>query len=59
MEPNNTNMCLGCLKSKIDITEEIEKTGVLHHCKDCNRVKRPPWELLTFESPELLSHCLR
>ena len=59
MQPNNSNTCLQCLKSKIDITEELEKSINIHHCKMCNRFKRPPWEILELESPALLSHCLK
>ena len=59
MQPNNSNTCLPCLKAKIDITEELEKKINIHHCKMCNRFRRPPWEILELESPALLSHCLK
>ena len=59
MPPNNSNTCLNCLKSQIDITEGISKQLNLYHCRECNRYQRPPWVHCELESAELLSLCLK
>ena len=35
--PNPSNMCVGCLRSQVDITEGIPKQSNLHFCKACER----------------------
>lgn len=35
--PNPANMCVGCLRAQVDITEGIPKQGTLHFCKQCER----------------------
>ena len=57
--PNAANTCINCLKSKIDVTEGISKSQVLHHCRECNRYQRTPWTACELESAELLSLCLK
>ena len=61
MVSNESNTCLNCIKAKVDITEGISKTVVLHHCRECNRYKQPPsaWMPYELESSQLLSLCLK
>jgi len=61
IEPNPTNMCVNCLRSDVDITEDIPKTSVLQFCRACERYLMPPnqWVKATLESRELLSVCLK
>lgn len=59
MTPNESNTCINCLKSSIDVTEGITKSINLSHCRECNRYLRPPWQSCELESPELLSLCLK
>lgn len=56
---NPSGMCLTCLKSRVDITQEIQKDNIVHFCRTCLRYLRPPWMHLDLESPELLSLCLK
>ncbi|XP_062459477.1 60S ribosomal export protein NMD3 [Pezoporus occidentalis] len=59
--PNPANMCVGCLRAQVDITEGIPKQGTLHFCKQCERYLQPPgtWIQCTLESRELLALCLK
>lgn len=59
--PNPANMCVGCLRSQVDITEGIPKQATLHFCRGCERYHHPPSEWLhaALESRELLSLCLK
>eukprot|EP00794_Sanderia_malayensis_P017668 gene17668-19430_t len=59
--PNASNMCVGCIRSKVDITEGIQKQAVLQFCKGCERYLQPPgsWVACTLESRELMSLCLK
>ncbi|XP_005109089.1 60S ribosomal export protein NMD3 [Aplysia californica] len=61
IEPNPTNMCVNCLRSDVDITEDIPKTSVLNFCRSCERYLQPPnqWVKAALESRELLSVCLK
>ncbi|KAH9508370.1 ribosome-binding protein [Bulinus truncatus] len=61
IEPNPTNMCVDCLRSDIDITEDIPKTSALSFCRGCERYLQPPnqWIKAGLESRELLSVCLK
>lgn len=61
IEPNTTNMCVNCLRSDIDITEDIPKTAVLNFCRACERYLQPPnqWVKAVLESRELLQVCLK
>jgi nonsense-mediated mRNA decay protein 3 len=59
--PNPANMCVACLRSKVDITEGIPRQSNLQHCKFCERYLVPPsnWQFADPESKELLALCLR
>ncbi|KAM6062494.1 60S ribosomal export protein NMD3 [Chlamydotis macqueenii] len=59
--PNPANMCVGCLRAQVDITEGIPKLGTLHFCKQCERYLQPPgtWIQCALESRELLALCLK
>ncbi|OWA50284.1 60S ribosomal export protein NMD3 [Hypsibius exemplaris] len=61
IEPNATNMCVACLRSHVDITEEIAKQNTLNMCKSCGRYAVPPssWQVCALESKELLAVCLK
>lgn len=61
IEPNPANMCVGCLRSQVDITEGIPKQATLHFCRGCERYFQPPgeWVKCTLESRELLTLCLK
>ena len=54
-------LCSDCLKLTVDITEGIDREGVLHMCRDCDRWHSPPsqWIVAAPESRELLALCLR
>jgi len=54
-------LCSDCLKLTVDITAGIEREGILHMCRDCDRWHSPPtsWVVAPPESRELLSLCLR
>lgn len=54
-------LCSDCLKLTVDITSSIERDGVLHMCRDCDRWHSPPssWVVAAPESRELLALCLR
>lgn len=59
-EPNAANTCISCLKSQIDITEGITKSGQLQHCRECNRyLSAAQWKQCDLESSELLAVCLK
>uniref|UniRef100_A0A1A9X037 60S ribosomal export protein NMD3 n=1 Tax=Glossina brevipalpis TaxID=37001 RepID=A0A1A9X037_9MUSC len=61
IQPNPSNMCVGCLRSHVDITEGIPKQAVLHFCRNCERYLQPPgeWVSAALESRELLALCLK
>ncbi|XP_044728459.1 60S ribosomal export protein NMD3 [Chrysoperla carnea] len=61
IEPNPANMCVGCIRARIDISEGIPKQGVLYFCRGCERYLQPPadWIQCTLESRELLALCLK
>ena len=54
-------MCISCLKSRVDITEDISKQIAIQHCRSCERYLNPPtqWLVCQPESKELLSLCLK
>lgn len=58
-DPNAANTCINCLKSQVDVTEGITKSGTLNHCRECNRYLAPPWRNFELESSELLAMCLK
>ncbi|EDO33792.1 predicted protein, partial [Nematostella vectensis] len=59
--PNSANMCVGCIRSQVDITEGIPKQSTLYFCKNCERQVDPPnnWASCALESRELLAICLK
>ncbi|XP_048589941.1 60S ribosomal export protein NMD3 [Nematostella vectensis] len=59
--PNSANMCVGCIRSQVDITEGIPKQSTLYFCKNCERYLQPPnnWASCALESRELLAICLK
>ncbi|KAL0959807.1 hypothetical protein HGRIS_011488 [Hohenbuehelia grisea] len=61
IEPNSANLCVGCLRNSIDITEGIPKQSSVSFCRNCERFLSPPqsWSLARPESAELLSICLK
>lgn len=57
--PNQLNMCLPCIKSRVDITLGISKQVTIFFCRGCGRYQRPPWISAELESRELLALCLK
>ena len=60
IDPNPTNCCLACIRSRNDISEGIPKQATLWFCKACERYLDPPqtWITASLESKELLRVCL-
>lgn len=54
-------LCYDCIKLNVDVSEGIQREGVLHSCRDCERWLSPPsqWVTAAPESRELLALCLR
>ncbi|XP_050312977.1 60S ribosomal export protein NMD3 [Anthonomus grandis grandis] len=61
IEPNPSNMCAGCLRNQVNITEGISEQATLHFCRGCERYLQPPseWVHCALESRELLTVCLK
>ncbi|KAH0826727.1 NMD3 family-domain-containing protein [Lanmaoa asiatica] len=61
IEPNSANLCVGCLRNSVDITEGIPKQSSVSFCRNCERFFSPPsaWTLARPESQELLALCLK
>jgi len=59
IQSNAGNMCINCLKQKVDITEGISKQLTIFWCRGCGRYQRPPWVEVELESKELLALCLK
>ncbi|KAJ1522086.1 hypothetical protein ONE63_002397 [Megalurothrips usitatus] len=61
IEPNPANMCVPCLRTVVDITEDIPKQVTMYFCKACERYFQPPteWVHCALESRELLAVCLK
>ncbi|XP_030749666.1 60S ribosomal export protein NMD3 [Sitophilus oryzae] len=61
IEPNPANMCVGCLRNQVNITEGIPEQASLYFCRGCERYFHPPseWIHCALESRELLSICLK
>lgn len=59
--PNPANMCVACIRSRVDITESIPKHSSIHYCKGCARFLQPPknWVACELESKELLAICIK
>jgi len=58
---NPSNLCTGCIRSQVDITEGIQKQAYISFCKACERYFQPPnmWVSCELESKELLAICLK
>jgi len=54
-------LCYDCVKLTVDASQGIQREGVLHTCRDCERWLSPPsqWVTAAPESRELLALCLR
>mmetsp|Transcript_33617 Transcript_33617/g.56993 ORF Transcript_33617/g.56993 Transcript_33617/m.56993 type:complete len:352 (-) Transcript_33617:835-1890(-) len=59
IQPNQLNMCLGCVKSKVDISLGISKQVTIFYCRGCGRYQKPPWITAALESVELMALCLK
>ncbi|KAJ0397127.1 hypothetical protein ATCC90586_006295 [Pythium insidiosum] len=59
IKANPANMCVSCLKGRVDITEGIPKEVLIHQCRGCLKWQRPPWIVADLESRELLAMCLK
>lgn len=61
IEPNSANMCVACLRTQVDVTENIPKQATIYFCKGCERYLQPPaeWIHAALESRELLTLCLK
>lgn len=54
-------MCAACVRSQVDITQDIPKQVTLYFCRGCERYLQPPseWVHCALESRELLQLCLK
>jgi len=61
IDPNPANLCVACLRTQVDITEDIPKQVTIHFCKFCERYLNPPaqWVAAALESRELMALCLK
>ncbi|KAL2899149.1 60S ribosomal export protein NMD3 [Bienertia sinuspersici] len=61
MQPNAANMCVSCLRSKVDITEGLLKHVTVLFCDECKTYLQPPKTRIKaeLESKELLTFCLK
>ncbi|GAB00009.1 uncharacterized protein L969DRAFT_99961 [Mixia osmundae IAM 14324] len=61
IEPNNSGLCVNCLRNTVDITDAIPKQANINYCRNCERYLSPPqtWVIAELESRELLAICLR
>lgn len=61
IEPNQSNMCIGCLRVNTDISEGIPKQAVVYFCKSCERYQQDQgkWVRAELESNDLLTLCLK
>ncbi|XP_073099926.1 uncharacterized protein [Elaeis guineensis] len=61
MAPNPANMCVRCLRSRVNITEGLPRHGAVVHCPECRSYLHPPrtWIRADLESKELLAFYLR
>jgi nonsense-mediated mRNA decay protein 3 len=59
--PNAANMCVACIRGRVDITESIPKQSSVYYCKGCARYLQPPknWVACELESKELLSLLIK
>uniref|UniRef100_A0A7S3EE79 60S ribosomal export protein NMD3 n=2 Tax=Rhodosorus marinus TaxID=101924 RepID=A0A7S3EE79_9RHOD len=61
IEPNAANMCLNCIRGRVDITEGIPKKSTVYYCRQCARYLQPPkfWLVAELESKELLGLLIK
>lgn len=61
IDPNQSNMCIGCLRANTDISEGIPKQAVVYFCKSCERYQQDQgkWIKAELESNDLLTLCLK
>ncbi|OTF77166.1 60S ribosomal export protein NMD3-like protein, partial [Euroglyphus maynei] len=61
IDPNPSNTCIQCLRSKVDITEGIPKEMIVYFCKKCERYQQAmgQWVVAELESRELMSLLLK
>lgn len=61
IEPNQSNMCIGCLRTRTDISEGIPKQATIYFCKSCERYQQDQgkWVRAELESNDLLTLCLK
>ncbi|XP_073001136.1 uncharacterized protein [Typha latifolia] len=61
MPSNPANMCVRCLRSRVDITAGLPRQAAVVYCPDCSSYLHPPrtWVRASLESPTLLSFLLR
>eukprot|EP00456_Euglypha_rotunda_P079185 TRINITY_DN7599_c0_g1_i15.p1 TRINITY_DN7599_c0_g1~~TRINITY_DN7599_c0_g1_i15.p1 ORF type:complete len:578 (-),score=70.43 TRINITY_DN7599_c0_g1_i15:27-1760(-) len=56
---NPANMCINCLKSRVDITEGIPKMLQIFWCRGCNRYQAAKWIAAALDSQELLAILMK
>jgi nonsense-mediated mRNA decay protein 3 len=61
MQPNPANMCAGCHRARVDITEGVPRHAAVVYCPDCSCYLQPPrsWLRAGPESLELMQILLR
>jgi len=61
IDPNPANLCVACLRIKVDITEGIPKNVTIQFCRFCERYLQPPnqWIQAALESRELMALLLK
>lgn len=61
MAPNPANMCVRCLRSRVDITEGLPRQAAVNFCPDCSSYLQPPnkWMRFNLESQELLHFLVK
>ncbi|KAJ3689573.1 hypothetical protein LUZ61_018737 [Rhynchospora tenuis] len=61
MAPNPANMCVKCLRSRVDITEGLPRQAVVNFCPDCSSYLQPPnkWLRFNLDSQELLHFLVK
>lgn len=61
IEPNPSNMCIGCLRQKANFADQIPSSSSVIYCRSCGRYQNGPtqWSRAEIDSPELLEICLK
>ena len=59
--PNEVAMCIECIQTQVDITEDFKKVDEIIQCKKCDRwqVTRDHWQHHELESSSFLAVCLK